>query len=130
MHYNAFDMLFVAVSQDKENKEETTPAESDGNSSDYFADAETSSCGSFKPNDVFISNSEGKDAAEKGLTAKLFICLASYGLNHCWSSSGDEWDAGNISLVGQNESNLVWLQLPLSPYLDDELIIRAGRQRK
>ena len=80
MHCNAFDMLFVAVSQDKENKEET-PAESDG-------------------------NSKGKDAAEKGLTAKLSICLmvvfhlslvASFGLHHCWSSSGDGWDLGNIS---------------------------------
>ena len=34
MHYNAFD-LFLAASQDKESKEETTPAERDDNSSDY-----------------------------------------------------------------------------------------------
>ena len=94
MHNNAFDLLFVAVSQDKESTEETTPAESDGNSSDYFADTETSSCGSFEDNDVFTSNSEGKDAAEEGLAAKLFIYLtvvfhqsliASFGLRHCWS---------------------------------------------
>ena len=74
MHYNAFDLL-VDVSQDEESKEETTPAESDDNSSDYFADAETSSCGSFEHDDVFTSNPEEKDAAEKGLTAQLFICL-------------------------------------------------------
>lgn len=69
MHYNALD-LSVDVSQD-----ETTPAESDDNSSDYFADAETSSCGSFEHDDVFTSNPEEKDAAEKGLTAQLFICF-------------------------------------------------------
>ena len=76
MHYNEFD-LFVAAIQDKESKEETTPAESDDNSSDYFAiiNAETSSCGSFEHDDEFTSNPEGKDTAEKGLTAKLFICL-------------------------------------------------------
>ena len=73
--YNAFDLLFTAVSQDKESKQQKTPVENDDNSSDYFADAETSSCGSFEGNDVFTSNLEGKDAAEKGLTAKLFICL-------------------------------------------------------
>ena len=97
MRYNAFD-LFVAASHDKESKEETTPAESDDNSSDYFADDETSSCGSFEHDDEFTSNPEGNDAAEKGLTAKLFICLtvvfqqsliASFGLHHCWSASGD-----------------------------------------
>ncbi|XP_015755619.1 PREDICTED: uncharacterized protein LOC107335147 isoform X2 [Acropora digitifera] len=65
----------VYVSQDEESKEETTPTESDDNSSDYFADAETSSCGSFEHDDVFTSNPEEKDAAEKGLTAQLFICL-------------------------------------------------------
>ena len=116
MHYNAFDLLFAAVSQDKESKEETTPAESDDNSSDYFADTETSSCGSFEHDDVFTSSSEGKDAAEKGLTGKLFICLlvgfyqtlmTSFGLCHCWYSSGDGWDSVNISVMGQNESNLV-----------------------
>lgn len=54
----------VSVSQDKESKEETTSVESDGSSSDYFADTETS-CGSFEKDDVFTSNSEGKDATEK-----------------------------------------------------------------
>ena len=115
MHCNAFDLLFVAVSQDKESKEETTSVESDGNSSDYFADTETS-CGSFEKDDVFTSNSEGKDATEKGLTTKLFVCLTvvfhqslitSFGLHHCWSSSDDGWDSGNIPVVGQNEFNLV-----------------------
>ena len=67
--------MFVAVSQDKESKEETTPVESDGNSSDYFADDETSSCGSFEYEDAFTSNPEGKDEAEKGLTTKLFVYL-------------------------------------------------------
>ena len=67
--------MFVAVSQDKESKEETTPVESDGNSSDYFADDETSSCGSFEHEDAFTSNPEGKDEAEKGLTTKLFVYL-------------------------------------------------------
>ena len=74
MHYNAL-ALSVDISQDEESKEETTPAESDDNSSDYFADAETSSCGSFEHDDVFTSNPEEKDATEKGLTAQLFICL-------------------------------------------------------
>ena len=69
MHDNEFD-LFLAAS-----KEETTPADSDDNSSDYFANSETSSCGSFEHDDEFTSNPEGKDTAEKGLTAKLFICL-------------------------------------------------------
>ncbi|XP_015777834.1 PREDICTED: uncharacterized protein LOC107355766 isoform X1 [Acropora digitifera] len=64
MSFNAFD-LFVAASQDKESKEETTPAESDDNSSDYFADDETSCCESFEHDDEFTSNPEGKDAAEK-----------------------------------------------------------------
>ena len=106
--------MFVAASQDKESKGETTPAESDDNSSDYFANAETNSHGSlrndyfanaetssrasFEHDEEFTSNPEGKDAAEKGLTAKLFICLtvvfrqsliASFGLHHCWSASGD-----------------------------------------
>ena len=106
-------VFFVAVSQDKESEEETTSVESDDNSSDYFADTETSSC---EEDDVFTSNSEGKDATDKGLTTKLFICLmvvfhqsliTSFGLHHCWSSSGDGWDSGNIPLVGQNEFNLV-----------------------
>lgn len=65
--------MFVAVSQDKESKEETTPVESDGNSSDYFADDEMSSCGSFEHEDAFTSNPEGKDEAEKGLTTNLFV---------------------------------------------------------
>ena len=95
MHYNAFDLFFVAVSQDKESDEERISV-SDETSSDYFADTELS-CESFEPNGVFFSNSEGKDDTEKGLTAKLFICLmvliyqstiASFGLCHCWSSSG------------------------------------------
>ena len=93
--------MFVAASQDKKSKGETTPAESDDNSSDYFANAETSSRASFEHDEEFTSNPEGKDAAEKGLTAKLFICLtvvfqqsliASFGLHHCWSASGDGWD--------------------------------------
>lgn len=75
MYYNTFDLLSVDVSQDEESKEEVTATESDGNSSDYFADAETSSCGSSGHDDVFTSNSEGKDAAKKGLKAQLFICL-------------------------------------------------------
>ena len=103
--YNAFD-LFVAASQDKESKKEKTPVENDDYSSnhfadyssDYFVDDETSSCGLFEHDDEFNSNPEGKDAAEKGLTAKLFICLtvvfqqsliSSFGLHHCWSASGD-----------------------------------------
>ena len=90
--------MFLAASQEKDSKEETTPAESDDNSSDYFADDETSSCGSLEKDDEFTSNPEGKDAAEKGLTAKLFICLnvvfqqsliASFDLHHCCSASGD-----------------------------------------
>ena len=118
MHCIAFDLFFVAVSQDKESEEETSSVESDDNSSDYFADTETSSCGSFEEDDVFTSNSKGKDATEKGLTTtgKLFICLmvvfhqsliASFGLHHCCSSSGDGWDSGNIPVLGQNEFNLV-----------------------
>ena len=106
--------MFVAASQDKKSKGETTLAESDDNSSDYFANAErnshvslrndyfanaeTSSRASFEHDDEFTSNPEGKDVAEKGLTAKLFICLTvvfqqslidSFGLHHCWSASGD-----------------------------------------
>ena len=116
MHCNAFDLLFVAAIQDEESKEETTSVESDGNSSDYFADTETSSCGSFEEDDVFTSSSEGKDATERGLTTKLFVCLTvvfhqslitSFGLHHCWSSSADGWDSRNIPVVGQNEFNLV-----------------------
>lgn len=116
MHCNAFDLLFVAAIQDEESEEETTSVESDGNSSDYFADTETSSCGSFEEDDVFSSSSEGKDATERGFTTKLFVCLTvvfhqslitSFGLHHCWSSSADGWDSRNIPVVGQNEFNLV-----------------------
>ncbi|XP_015770042.1 PREDICTED: uncharacterized protein LOC107348498 isoform X3 [Acropora digitifera] len=59
----------VSASQDKESKGETTPAESDDNSSDYFANAETSSRASFEHDEEFTSNPEGKDAAEKGGTS-------------------------------------------------------------
>ena len=110
MHYNTFDLLFVAASQDKESKEETSSVESDYNSSDYFADTETSSCGSSEDDDVFTSNSEGKDAVEKGLTVKLFICLIHECISpvkDCFIWPGDGWDSGNKVVVGQNESNLV-----------------------
>lgn len=101
MHFNVF-YLSVDESQDDEGKEETTATESNGNSNDYFADAETS-CGSFEHDDVFTSNSEGKDAAEKGLVARLFICLTvtvvfhqslivSFGRSFSWSSLGGGWD--------------------------------------
>ena len=53
MHYNAFDLFFVAVSQDKESDEERISV-SDETSSDYFADTELS-CESFEPNGVFFS---------------------------------------------------------------------------
>ena len=83
MHCNAFDLLFVAVSQDRESEEETSSVESDDNSSDYFADTETSSCGSFEKDDVFTSNSEGKDATEKGLTTINFLfVLQLYFISH------------------------------------------------
>lgn len=98
MHFNSFHLFVAEKLQDKESKEETDPVESDGTSSDYFADDETSSSGLFENDYEFTSNPKGKDAAEKGLTAKLFICLtvvfhqsliASFGVHHCWSASSD-----------------------------------------
>ncbi|XP_068728190.1 uncharacterized protein [Montipora capricornis] len=56
----------TSVSSGNENKRPGTSAENDDNTSDYFADAETSSLGSMEPDDACPSDSEEKDSANKG----------------------------------------------------------------
>ncbi|XP_068675763.1 uncharacterized protein [Montipora foliosa] len=50
-----------------ENKQPGSSVANDDNTSDYFADAETSSLGSMEPDDACPSDSEEEDAANKGL---------------------------------------------------------------
>lgn len=57
----------TSVSSGNENKRPGSSVENDDNTSDYFADAETSSLGSMEPDDVCPSDSEEEDAANKGL---------------------------------------------------------------
>ncbi|XP_068676592.1 uncharacterized protein [Montipora foliosa] len=57
----------TSVSSGNESKRPGTSAENDDNTSDYFADAETSSLGSMEPNNACSSDSEEEDAANKGL---------------------------------------------------------------
>ena len=54
----------LAVAQDQQSKH---LSESDDNSSEYFADAETSSCGSFDLDDVYDTDSDSEESTEKGL---------------------------------------------------------------
>ena len=57
----------VAVAQDKSNQQLKHLCESDDNSSEYFADAETSSCGSFDLDDISDTDSDSQESTEKGL---------------------------------------------------------------
>jgi len=54
------------VAQDKSSKQLKRASDSDDNASDYFADAETSSCGSFEV-DADWSDSEDKKSINKGV---------------------------------------------------------------
>ena len=57
----------VAVAQDESSKPLKQSRDNDDNSSEYFADAETSSCGSLDLDDVYDSDSDNKESPDKGL---------------------------------------------------------------
>ena len=57
----------VAVAQDKSSKPLKQSRDNDDNLSEYFADAETSSCGSFDLDDIYHSDSDNKESTDKGL---------------------------------------------------------------
>ena len=56
----------VAVAQDESSKPLKQSRDNDDNSSEYFADAETSSCGSFDLDDEYDFDSDDKPT-DKGL---------------------------------------------------------------
>ena len=57
----------VAVAQDESSKPLKQSGDNEDNSSDYFADAETSSCGSFDLDGVYDSDSVNAESIDKGL---------------------------------------------------------------